>query len=102
MGEHFVQVYKSFARELGTDSVDGVDPAGIVGRLYMEYCEDGDMWRSALSATRGVVDPPWPIPEEYIWRAFECLGNAAWMLDIEDIIHFDLKPNNSEYLPQQT
>jgi hypothetical protein len=82
-----------------------------VTRLYMEYCENGDMQHllEELCVLR-IESKYGDIPEENIWRILGCRAKAALVLEMgtEDpdapgeatwphpIAHFDIKPANSK------
>jgi len=82
-----------------------------VTRLYMEYCENGDMQHllEELFVLR-IESEYGDLPEENIWRILGCLAKAGLVLakgtedpDAPDevtwphpIAHFDIKPGNSK------
>lgn len=124
--EHIVKLYTPVYREGGTGAFTGInpgsswdtldqipiDPNGLydanleVDRMYLEYCPNGDLHATEKLLLAGV-----PPPEEYIWRIFECLGKAIYMMELgkenpnaapwqeTPIAHFDIKPQNGKYIP---
>jgi serine/threonine protein kinase len=125
--DHIVKLYKEQYRDPGGQSGDGrfdqspwdlqgnPDPNLDVARMYLEYCQGGDLWHKCLK----LPDTPWT--EEECWRLLECLANGAVVMDSgtehpllagniwaqyappeahwarRQIVHFDLKPQNSKY-----
>ncbi|PSS15211.1 hypothetical protein M430DRAFT_258096 [Amorphotheca resinae ATCC 22711] len=112
--DHIVKLYKSAYSEGGSGTSKARDPWPFtsggkyrkkyqVSRLFMEYCENGNLASEIAEVVRNGYD----LPEEYIWRAFECLASALVFLDhgneeTDDdaetwdspISHFDIKPGN--------
>lgn len=65
-----------------TDSSKGGSLNQHLDRMYLEYCEGGD-----LSVHLGRLDKDRvPIPEEYLWRMLECLSSACLMLQRGTIV----------------
>jgi serine/threonine protein kinase len=115
--DHIVKLYKSAYSEGGSGTSKARDPWPFtsggkyrkkyqVSRLFMEYCENGNLASEIAEVVRNGYD----LPEEYIWRAFECLASALVFLDhgneeTDDdaetwdspISHFDIKPGNSKF-----
>jgi serine/threonine protein kinase len=117
--EHVVKLYKMYFETGGSgahgikDGLPVLTPAGAihsswkVARIYMEYCRGGAI-SSQLSA---VVKQNDIIPEEYIWRFLHCMASALVVLRhgnensthagptwATPIAHFDIKPDNSEFV----
>ncbi|KUJ18677.1 kinase-like protein [Mollisia scopiformis] len=119
--KHVVKLYKAFERVMGTgatgedtfdalpfDEDDGeVDDARMVGRMYIEYVEGGDLagWKDKYR--EGDENRRKVIPEEVLWRMMGCLVRAVLVLETgsefvtvpniswgKKIIHFDLKLEN--------
>lgn len=117
--EHVVKLYRMYFETGGSgahgikDGLPVITPAGTIGpnskiaRIYMEYCRGGTV-HSQLSA---VVDQGDIIPEEYVWRFLHCMASALVVLRhgnensdhagpswATPIAHFDIKPENSEFI----
>ncbi|RFU34910.1 hypothetical protein B7463_g1376, partial [Scytalidium lignicola] len=101
--KHVPKLLRGFHTAKGGGSSDW-DPDGDVSRIYLEYCEHGDMagFIKKMYKRYSVTNP---MPEAYIWRIFECLALALCVLahgneDLEgpgwniEICHFDIKPQN--------
>ncbi|KAL3424956.1 hypothetical protein PVAG01_04237 [Phlyctema vagabunda] len=80
----------------------------IVGRIYMEFCEGGELLNLLLDLD-DLWPPPESVPEFGIWKMFECLARGICALDdgqeelakpprflphMSPIVHCDLKPQN--------
>jgi serine/threonine protein kinase len=120
--EHIIKLYKSTHRAGGTGTSSTKDPLPFavggawdpnreVGRIYLEFCPNGDL-ETQLNTIR---DNHESMPEEFIWRVLHCLASALLILKQghEDpaanhpalpgwvpIAHFDIKPENG-ILPSQ-
>ncbi|KAM3083314.1 hypothetical protein ACMFMG_003968 [Clarireedia jacksonii] len=117
--EHIIQIYRAYHRTFGqgTSSSDrrpSLDPESDVSRIYLEYAANGDL-SHYLRQSIGLQDE-YPngayLPEEAIWRIWECLVKALLILEkgTEDpnwrrekgsnedfhhpICHFDIKGAN--------
>lgn len=121
--EHIIKLYKSAYRAGGTGTSAARDPLPFVpgqpwdptlevGRMYLEYCPEGDL----NSQFENVISAGEDIPEEFIWRFLHCLASALIVLEkgMQDptpngppiagwapITHFDIKPDNSTVAPHQ-
>lgn len=62
------------------DDYGNYDPNKEVNRLYIEYCEKGDLsgYESKFFDLRKRLIFP---PEEYVWRIFGCLARACLVLE---------------------
>ncbi|CAG8983428.1 hypothetical protein HYALB_00000597 [Hymenoscyphus albidus] len=112
--EHVVKIYKSFHRAAGTGADKDWDPSPwvtqedgsqlldskkMVGRIYLEYAEGGDL------AHANIERDALGFPEEVeVWKLINHLAKGAKELERENktnhvsdrrpIIHFDLRPHN--------
>ncbi|KAI9054424.1 hypothetical protein LZ554_001586 [Drepanopeziza brunnea f. sp. 'monogermtubi'] len=90
---HFPSLIKAFhqATDLGSE----------VSRIYMEFCESGDLQRLMFDLERA----PNSMDERLVWRVWECLARALCVLaygsedgsttgDWEELAHLDIKPAN--------
>lgn len=116
--EHVIKIYKDVYSEGGTGSspkfdclpfTQGVwDPNKLIDRMYIEYCEGGDLHDAMqLPDMRNVA---YPVPEEFVWRIFECLARSLLIMEFgtenpmgqpwleNPVAHFDIKPANSRRL----
>lgn len=48
-----------------------------VERIYMEYCEGGDL----MTHFENLMVDNVPVPEEYLWRLLECMSSACLMME---------------------
>ncbi|CAG8958025.1 hypothetical protein HYFRA_00000369 [Hymenoscyphus fraxineus] len=114
--EHVVKIYKSFHRAAGTGADKDWDPSPwvtqedgsqlldsekMVGRIYLEYAEGGDL------AHANIERDALGFPEEVeVWKLINHLAKGAKELERGNktnhvsgrrpIIHFDLRPHNGE------
>ncbi|KAH8812135.1 hypothetical protein F5884DRAFT_303896 [Xylogone sp. PMI_703] len=107
--KHVPRLFKGFHTEVGTGSSDWDLKGKPVSRIYLEYCEHGDM-AGFIQRMYDRYSTQNPMPEAYIWRIFECLALALCVVahgneNLEgpswqtEMVHFDIKPQNSKCSP---
>ncbi|KAF4627135.1 hypothetical protein G7Y89_g11018 [Cudoniella acicularis] len=90
--------------EQGTSDWDRGDTN--VSRICLEFCENGDVSQFLKSMHR-LYSIKKPVPEELVWRFFECLARSLCAMAegredeagqkwATEIGHFDIKPQNSK------
>ncbi|CZS88342.1 uncharacterized protein RAG0_00076 [Rhynchosporium agropyri] len=103
---HIVKIYRKFIVEPVQGQVDPTvgGTGNFVARIFIEYCEGGDM-SQFLKTLKRKFSAENPIPEELVWHIFRCLvlglvamehGNELlegerWK---EKVLHNDIKPAN--------
>lgn len=122
--DHVVRIYRqSVDRQAGTNQHDAFDPSPHdedgnydptreVFRLYMEYCNGGDLFNKVDD--RWLPNNTYKAPsEELVWRVFSCLAKAmlllgdgtenllpaatpSWSGELP-IIHLDVKSDNGKF-----
>jgi hypothetical protein len=85
--EHIIKLYRQAVQQPGTgtnnffdphpwDAAGAYRPALHLHRIYLEYCQGGD-----LADAVDKPNVPSPLPEEYIWRVLDCLARAMMLLE---------------------
>ncbi|KAL3426331.1 hypothetical protein PVAG01_03122 [Phlyctema vagabunda] len=108
--EHVLKILKLYhtARGTGVDSnIDPNDRGKAIGRMYVEFCNSGDMWHY-IRRLQVAGETGFQTTEERIWRIWQCLVKSLAVLEqgSEDercdnwrpIVHFDIKPMNIVFL----
>ncbi|QSZ33495.1 hypothetical protein DSL72_005063 [Monilinia vaccinii-corymbosi] len=99
--QHLVMMYRRLYEDQGFGTVLG-DRRGIVRRIYLEDCEQGDLW----SLMRQKFTQRKRFEEYEIWDAFHCMARGLYAMhygheeldkerwDRDEIVHFDFKAPN--------
>ncbi|KAH6674560.1 kinase-like domain-containing protein [Halenospora varia] len=101
---HVVRLEAEYFEEVGQATSNWDRGDQLVSRIFLEFCENGDMSRF-LKSMHELCSFKNPVPEEIVWRFFECM--ARWLCILQDgqedanrevfwreISHFDVKPQN--------
>lgn len=97
-----VRLYKKAASGTGsgTSEAGSFDPAGTVYRMYMEFCDAGDLnnyRESKLDAANG--EPRSMVPEEHFWRMLHCLARGLLVMEQGSEDPMIPKPSADEWRP---